>query len=72
MEERWRRMARIFFSYSHDDEQFRDQLEKHLALLKHEGLIESWHDRRILPGVAFDKVIDRQLEKADILLLLVS
>lgn len=36
-------MARVFFSYSHDDEQYRDQLEKHLATLKHQGLIESWH-----------------------------
>lgn len=28
-------MAKLFFSYSHDDEQYRDQLEKHLAPLQH-------------------------------------
>ncbi|MEO8107464.1 MAG: toll/interleukin-1 receptor domain-containing protein [Actinomycetes bacterium] len=65
-------MASVFFSYSHDDEQYRDQLEKHLASLKHQGLVESWHDRRILAGADVDKEIDSQLERADVILLLVS
>jgi hypothetical protein len=30
---------RAFFSYSHDDEEHRNQLEKHLALLRHQGLM---------------------------------
>ena len=65
-------MAKIFFSYSHDDEEYRDQLEKHLAALKRQGLIESWHDRRILAGSEIDDAIDKNLEKADVVLLLVS
>ena len=65
-------MARVFFSYSHDDEQYRDLLEKHLAPLKHQGLIESWHDRRILAGAEVDQEIDQQLEQADVILLLIS
>jgi hypothetical protein len=65
-------MARVFFSYSHDDETFRDQLEKHLAMLKHQGFIESWHDRRISAGSSFDEAIDRELDAANIILLLVS
>lgn len=65
-------MARVFFSYSHDDEQYRDQLEKHLALLKRERLIESWHDRRITAGSPIDDEIGQKLEQADIVLLLVS
>jgi hypothetical protein len=64
--------SRVFFSYSHEDEAFRDQLEKHLALLKHRGLIEPWHDRRILPGQVFAAAIDAALDAADIVLLLVS
>lgn len=64
--------ARIFFSYSHDDEEQRNQLEKHLALSKRQGLIESWHDRRIVAGEAIDQAIDAELERADIILLLVS
>lgn len=65
-------MAKVFFSYSHDDEQYRDQLEKHLSLLKREGLIESWHDRRIRAGSPIDQAIDEHLEGAEVVLLLVS
>lgn len=65
-------MARVFFSYAHDDEQYRDQLEKHLSTLKHQGLIESWHDRRLLAGTDFADAIDQELERADVILLLIS
>jgi len=65
-------MARVFFSYSHEDELLRDQLEKHLASLKHEGAVESWHDRRISPGEDLAAAIDAQIDRADVILLLVS
>lgn len=65
-------MAKVFFSYSHEDELYRDQLEAHLAALKHEGKIDSWHDRRIMAGGALDAEIDQQINAADIILLLVS
>ncbi len=65
-------MATIFFSYSHKDEPLRNELEAHLALLKHEGLIDSWHDRRIVAGDEIDGSIFAKLEAADIILLLVS
>ncbi len=65
-------MTTIFFSYSHKDEQLRNELEAHLALLKHEGLVDSWHDRRIIAGDEIDGSIFAKLEAADIILLLVS
>jgi hypothetical protein len=65
-------MARLFFSYSHDDEAYRDRLEKHLAMLKNQGLIEVWHDRRIAAGSVIDDAIDAELDRADVVLLLVS
>lgn len=65
-------MAIVFFSYSHEDEELRNRLEKHLALLKRQGLVEAWHDRRILAGSDLDKAISANLESADIILLLVS
>lgn len=65
-------MAKIFFSYSHEDESFRDQLEKHFASLKHEGLLESWHDRRLIAGSDVGAEIDARLEESDVVLLLVS
>lgn len=65
-------MSKVFFSYSHKDEALRDQLETHLAQLKNQGLIESWHDRRIVAGSEFGADISAALEAADIILLLVS
>lgn len=65
-------MASVFFSYSHKDEALRDQLETHLALMKNQGLIDAWYDRRIVAGSDVDDSIFEKLETADIILLLVS
>jgi hypothetical protein len=62
----------VFFSYSHRDEDMRDELERHLSLLKRSGAIRSWHDRRISAGGSWKVAIDEHLEKAHIILLLVS
>jgi methylase of polypeptide subunit release factors len=66
------RPLRIFFAYAHADEELRDKLDSHLAALKHEGRVEVWHDRRISPGYDWRLEIGRELETADIILLLVS
>lgn len=68
----FRAMATVFFSYAHADEALRDQLEKQLALLKRQGVIETWHDRRIGAGADFAREIDEHVNSDDILLLLVS
>ncbi|RWX40294.1 toll/interleukin-1 receptor domain-containing protein [Rhizobium leguminosarum] len=65
-------MASVFFSYSHADEALRDQLEKQLSILKRQGIIETWHDRRIGAGEEIDRAISTNLLSADIILLLVS
>jgi len=54
------------------DEPLRDKLEKHLAASKHQGLIETRHDRRILAGDDFEGKIAQSLEEANVILLLVS
>jgi hypothetical protein len=66
------RSLKVFFAYSHKDEALRDELEKHLALLNRSGVIASWHDRRISGGTEWDGEIDEYLNRADIILLLVS
>ena len=62
----------VFFSYSHKDEGLRDELEVHLKLLQRHGVISAWHDRKILPGNEWDLEIDVRLERARIILLLIS
>jgi TIR domain-containing protein len=63
---------RLFYSYSHKDELLRNELAKHLKLLERSGLITSWHDRRISAGTEWKNQIDKNLEEADIILLIVS
>lgn len=65
-------MASIFFSYSHADEALRDRLEVGLAMLKRQGVIDTWHDRRIPVGDELDDSISKELNQADIVLILVS
>lgn len=65
-------MIELFFSYSHKDETLRDDLETHLAMLKRQGLIQAYHDRRISSGSELDKEIDAAMMRAGIILLLVS
>jgi hypothetical protein len=54
------------------DEALRDQVETQLALLKRQGIIETWHDRRIGAGEEFAGAIEQHVETDDIILLLVS
>ncbi|MBD1854794.1 MULTISPECIES: toll/interleukin-1 receptor domain-containing protein [Leptolyngbya] len=62
----------LFYSYAHKDEILRDELDKHLSLLKREGSIDAWYDRDINAGSDWTNAIDTNLNTADIILLLVS
>lgn len=65
-------MATLVFSYSHADEDLRNELEKHLSPLKRMGRIATWHDRRIVPGEEFEGQIDHHFSVANVILLLIS
>lgn len=62
----------IFYSYSHKDDAFRKELEIHLKILKRQGIVETWHDRRIAPGDNWEEEINLNLQSAKIILLLIS
>lgn len=63
---------KLFYSYAHKDESLRDELAIQLTLLRRQGLIAPWHDRNISAGTEWAGQIDRNLEEAQIILLLVS
>ena len=65
-------MTRIFISYAHKDEELRQELEKHLAELERQKIVTTWSDEQIRPGEELDNAIEEELERADIILLLVS
>jgi len=62
----------LFLSYAHEDEHLLKELEKHLSSLKRQGLISHWHDRDIQAGQEWAHEIDRHLNAAQIIFLLVS
>jgi predicted NACHT family NTPase len=63
---------RIFFSYAHEDDSWRDRLRKQLRPWERDKKIECWSDRQIPPGGEWATEIDGRLNRADIILLLVS
>ncbi len=62
----------VFYSYAHEDASWLNELEKHLSLLRRQGLLTAWHDRHILPGADWAQAIDEHLERASVILLLIS
>lgn len=66
------RALELFFSYAHEDERYRERLERHLSTLRNEGLILDWYDGKIEPGSDWDDEIRTHLGRADIVLFLVS
>ena len=62
----------LFYSYAHEDETLRDELQGHLKLLERRGLLAPWHDRRIVPGADWSGAIDSYLRSAELVLLLIS
>jgi formylglycine-generating enzyme required for sulfatase activity len=63
---------KVFLSYSHKDDELREELSSHLSSLAHQKLIEPWHDRNIDAGSGWASEIDQNLARAEIILLLVS
>lgn len=64
--------ANIFLSYAHEDEYLVTELKKHLMPLQKTGHINMWYDREIVAGKERGREISEQLNKAHIILLLVS
>ena len=64
--------VQIFCSYSHKDSKYRSELEVFLSNLRHQGLVQVWHDRLIKPGTDWAQEIDHNLNHANLILLLVS
>ena len=63
---------KAFISYSHEDDAFRKEFEKHLSGLKAKGVISTWTDRCIKPGHDWEKEIDKNLASSGLVLLLIS
>jgi tetratricopeptide (TPR) repeat protein len=63
---------KVFYSYANKDQALRDELEKHLGNLMRQDILTSWSNCNINAGEEWKKVINANLEGADIILLLIS
>src|SRR5258708_1674944 len=63
---------KVFYSYAHKDQEYRQQLENHLSNLKRLYQLRTWFDREIIPGENWEQVLDEHLNTADLIFLLIS
>jgi hypothetical protein len=70
--ERKESMKKLFISYSHKDEVFKDELVTMLAGLQRQGIIDPWQDRRIEVGTEWFDAICQAMEVCNIAVLLIS
>jgi eukaryotic-like serine/threonine-protein kinase len=64
--------TRVFLSYSQKDEALCQEFVVHLDVLQENGTLTAWHARKVGPGEDQRAAIDREMEAADIVLLLAS
>ncbi|MGB9181135.1 MAG: toll/interleukin-1 receptor domain-containing protein, partial [Pyrinomonadaceae bacterium] len=65
-------LFKIFISYSHKDEEFKDELVTMLAGLQRQGIIDAWQDRRSEEGDEWYQAIQDAMNDCDLAILLVS
>lgn len=64
--------TKVFISYSHDDEAWKEKLLTGLRVLERNKSVILWDAGELTPGSDWSKEIKNDLQKTDIAVLLVS
>lgn len=64
--------VKLFYSYCHADESYRNSLDKALTTLKQNNLLTDWHDRKIIAGQSITEKIRNEMSSSDIIVFLLS
>lgn len=62
----------VFIIYAREDEPFRAELKKQLLPMERSGMLRVWTDRELIAGDHWEPEIKKQLQNADLILMLVS
>jgi nucleoside phosphorylase len=62
----------LFISYSLKDENFKDELETHLVMLRRTGVVRPWHSLQMEAGVERKEEVSDAIDRSQIILLLIS
>lgn len=65
-------MDKIFISYSHKDEEWKDRLVTHLKVLELEGYYQVWEDRQIEIGNNWLPEIETALNEVGVVIMMIS
>jgi len=65
-------MSKVFISYSHKDEVWKDRVASQLGVLAQEGRLDVWEDRRIDAGDDWFPEIETAIQTCHVALLLIS
>lgn len=64
---------RLFIMYSTQDEVLRQDMEKHLVMLRKNNKIDDiWHEGKIHAGSEIDSTISSEIDKADVILMMIT
>ena len=63
---------KVFISYSHKDENWKDRFVEHLKGVVNEQQLDIWDDRRIIAGSDWQKHIIEALTTCNIAVLMIS
>jgi len=64
--------TKVFISYAHKDDRWRERVVEQLGVLAKQGLLDIWDDRKIGAGDAWFDQIHMQMRSAKVALLLIS
>lgn len=62
----------VFIIYAREDERFRAELKKQLLPMERSGQLRVWTDRELIAGEHWEPAIKKQLQNADLILMLIS
>ena len=63
---------KIFIAYTLEDNAFLEHLQSHLAGLERQGIAGTWNDQMIEAGQAVDEAIEREMNDAEVIVMLLS
>ena len=62
----------LFYSYAHEDMQYKKEMEKALVLLRDNGFLHQWSDHEILPSQSISAALQEAMDRTDIAVFLLS
>lgn len=65
-------MKKVFISYSHSDEGYKDELKRHFVSLINENLVSAFDDRELSMGGNWDLELKQKIDECDIMIALIS